>query len=63
MNKKIKMIRPMRPSYIIVVGEKEENQNTVTVRNRDNRQVELKLSEAVDTMLKEIRQRLPSQTL
>ncbi len=63
MNKKIKMIRPMRPSYIIVVGEKEESQNTVTVRNRDNRQVELKLSEAVDTMLKEIRHRLPSQTL
>lgn len=53
-NKKIKTIRPMRPSYIIVVGEKEENSGTVSVRNRANGQNVMKLSEFTDSMRNEI---------
>ncbi len=54
MNKKIKTIRPMRPSYVIVVGEKEEKSGTVSVRNRDSKQSVLKLSDFVDSVRNEI---------
>ncbi len=54
MNKKIKTIRPMRPSYVIVVGENEETSNTVSVRNRNNKQSILKLSDFIDSLRNEI---------
>lgn len=53
-NKKIKTVRPMRPSYIIVVGEKEENSNTVSVRNRKNAQRTMKVSEFIDSLRNEV---------
>lgn len=53
-NKKIKTIRPMRPSYIVVVGEKEEESHTVSVRDRANKQTVMKISEFIDSLRNEI---------
>ena len=57
MNKKIKMIRIMRPSYIMVVGEREQNEGSVSVRNRENSQKVLPLKEAAEIIRKEIMER------
>lgn len=63
MNKKIKTIRPMRPSYIVVVGEKEEDDGTVSVRNRSDKQKVLKLEDFVSQLNMEIRGRSLKQTI
>ncbi len=54
MNRKLKNIRSKRPSYIVVVGEKEESSGTVSVRNRKNRQTVLGLQELAESVRKEI---------
>lgn len=54
MNRKLKNIRPKRPSYVVVVGEKEESTGTISVRNRDNKQTVLELSEFIEALRKEI---------
>ena len=61
MNKKIKMIRGMRPSYIIVVGEREETDNSVSVRNREGIQHSIGLMEFVETMKRETGERSNTQ--
>lgn len=61
MNKKIKMIRGMRPSYIIVVGEREETDNSVSVRNREGIQRSIGLMEFVETMKRETGERSNTQ--
>ena len=63
MNKKIKTIRPRRPSYIIVVGEKEEESGTVSVRNRLDKQKVLKLEDFVIQLNKEIKSRSLKQNI
>ena len=54
-SKKIKLIRPMRPAYIIVVGEKESSSNSVSVRNRNDKTREYGLDEFVSVVLNEIK--------
>lgn len=61
MNKKIKMIRGMRPSYIIVVGEREENNETVSVRNREGIQKSFTLQEFAKIIKEEVSERLTNQ--
>lgn len=63
MNKKIKTIRPRRPSYIVVVGEKEEEAGTVSVRNRSNKQNSLKLEDFIVSLKNEIVGRSIEQTI
>lgn len=63
MNKKIKTIRPRRPSYIIVVGEKEEGDGTVSVRNRANRQTVMKLQDFIAALKAEIGSHSIDQTM
>ena len=55
MNKKIKTIRKMRPSYILVVGEKEQNDGTVSVRNRSDRQSVMPADEFLRKLKDEIK--------
>lgn len=56
-SKKIKMIRPMRPSYIVVVGEKERNEGTVTARNRADKQMVLGIDSFAKDLSEEIENR------
>lgn len=56
-SKKIKLIRPMRPSYIIVVGEKEVENKTISVRNRKDRTKEYKIDDFISIILDEIREK------
>jgi len=63
LNKKLKMIRTMRPSYIIVVGEREENLRSVSVRNRAGDQKSLPLGEFLEQIKKEIKTRSPNQMI
>ncbi len=60
-SKKIKLIRPRRPSYILVIGEKESGSGTVTVRNRKSQQKEMGLDEFIQNIRKEIENRYPAQ--
>jgi len=63
LNKKLKMIRSMRPSYILVVGEREEKENTVSVRNRKGEQKVMPVNEFIGAVLKEINEKNPVQTV
>ncbi len=54
LSKKIKLIRKMRPSYIIVVGEKEQNANTISVRNRKDKMEVFEINKFIDNIKKEI---------
>jgi threonyl-tRNA synthetase len=54
MNKKIKIIRQMRPSYILVVGEREEQGRSVSVRNRKDMTSVVPLDEFREKILKEV---------
>ena len=54
-SKKIKLIRTMRPSYILVVGEKELANNSVSVRNRADKTREYGMDEFMGIMAEEIR--------
>lgn len=60
-SKKIKMIRPMRPAYIAVVGEKELEAGTVAIRNRADKQKVLSLDEFESNIGKEIKERSVKQ--
>ncbi len=60
-NKKIKLIRPRRPSYILVIGEREESSGLVTVRNRKGQQKQMPVDEFVRTIKDEIKNRVPEQ--
>ncbi len=62
-SKKIKMIRDKRPSYIAVLGERESQNGTVTIRNRAGKQSEYPLDELVEKLGHEIRGRRIEQTL
>ncbi|EQD36305.1 threonine--tRNA ligase [mine drainage metagenome] len=63
LNKKLKMVREKRPSYIVVIGERELQSEKITVRNRKNEQKEITIPEFVDAISKEIRQRSPTQSI
>ncbi|MEM3675927.1 MAG: threonine--tRNA ligase, partial [Thermoplasmataceae archaeon] len=63
MNKKIRLIRSKRPSYVIVVGEREEKNRQVSVRNRQEKQTNLPLDEFVSKISEEIKSRSPVQTI
>ena len=63
LNKKLKMIRSKRPSYIVVVGERELESRNITVRNRKNEQKEMTVSEFMDAISMEIRERSPVQAI
>ncbi len=54
-SKKIKLIRPMRVSYIIVVGEKEKISNTVSVRNRKDKTRSYNLQDFISKITMEIK--------
>ncbi len=54
-SKKIKLIRKMRPSYIIVVGEREKNSNTLSVRNRKDKTKEFEIDEFISNIKNEIK--------
>jgi threonyl-tRNA synthetase len=54
-SKKIKLIRSMRPAYIIVAGEKEYNNKSVSVRNRSDKTREYGMEDFISTVLKEIK--------
>ena len=56
-SKKIKLIRTMRPSYILVVGEKELANNTLSVRNRKDKTREYGMDEFMGIMAEEIREK------
>ncbi|MEM0132281.1 aminoacyl--tRNA ligase-related protein [Acidiplasma sp.] len=56
-SKKIKLIRPMRVSYIIVVGEKEKISNTVSVRNRKDKTRSYNLQDFISEINMEIKNR------
>lgn len=60
-SKKIRMIRPMRPAYIAVVGEKELESGSVAIRNRANKQQVFKLDEFTTKIKKEIEDRSVNQ--
>lgn len=60
-NKKIKLIRPSRPSYILVIGEREESSGTVTVRNRKGQQKEMPTDQFIAELREEIEKRVPDQ--
>ncbi len=63
LNKKLKMIRSKRPSYIVVVGERELESGNITVRNRKNEQKEMTVSGFMDAISMEIRERSPVQAI
>ena len=54
-SKKIKLIRSMRPAYIIVAGEKEYNNKSVSVRNRSDKTREYGMDDFISTVLEEIK--------
>ncbi len=54
-SKKIKLIKKMRPSYIIVVGEKELNSNTISARNRKDKTMEFEINEFINNIKDEIK--------
>ena len=54
-SKKIKLIRKMRPPYILVVGEKEQNDGTVSVRNRSDKQSVMTVDEFLRKLKNEVR--------
>ncbi len=63
MNRKIRNIRKQRPSYIVVVGGKESETNTVSVRNREEKQTVYDLEKFIDAISREIDEREIQQTL
>lgn len=63
MNRKIRNVRRLRPSYIVVVGAKEAESNTVSVRNRDEKQSVHELDRFAEALEKEIDERRIQQTL
>ncbi|AKA47850.1 threonyl-tRNA synthetase [uncultured archaeon] len=62
-SKKIKLIRSKRPAYIAVLGEREQEKGTVTIRNRSNRQNQYSLDDLVSKLGEEVRGRSIGQTL
>ncbi|MEG2787405.1 MAG: His/Gly/Thr/Pro-type tRNA ligase C-terminal domain-containing protein, partial [Romboutsia sp.] len=55
---KIREAQLLKIPYMIVVGEKEEAEKTVSVRSRDNGEVESnELNEFIATILKEVQER------
>ncbi|PYB68889.1 threonine--tRNA ligase [Thermoplasma sp. Kam2015] len=60
-SKKIKLIHPYRPSYIVVVGAKEKENESVTARNREGKSKTYGLSEFISVLKKEIEERKVDQ--
>jgi threonyl-tRNA synthetase len=56
-SKKIKMIRDKRPSYIAIVGEKEQQDKSITIRGRNNKQQTLSMEEFLNKIREEIKGR------
>ena len=63
LNKKLKMIREKRPSYILVIGEREAESSSLTVRNRKDRQQTVPMDVFVNKIKKEISDRSIDQYL
>ena len=63
LNKKLKLIRARRPSYVIVLGEREMEAGTITVRNRKDKQKTMPASEFITTISREISSRSTEQSL
>ncbi len=57
LNKKLRLIRRFRAAYICVVGEKEQENNTVTVRSRSDTMKEMRQSEFSEAIAAEIEKR------
>ena len=55
LGKKIRSNKTKKTPYLLVVGEKEEKENTVSINARDNKEQEvLSLSQFTEKILKEI---------
>lgn len=63
LNKKLKLIRARRPSYVVVLGEREMEAGTVTVRNRKSEQSTMKTDDFLSKIKKEIESRSPAQEI
>ncbi len=57
-SKKIRMLHDLRPSYILVVGSKEMEDKSVTVRGKDNKQEVMPFAGFREKIAREIRERL-----
>ena len=56
--KKIRLHRKMRPAYMIIIGEDEQKNNTVSIRKRNGEQKNgISLNEFVDLLSKECKNR------
>lgn len=62
-SKKIKLIRSKRPAYIAVLGDREKENGTITIRNRNNRQNQYSLEDFMLKLRKEVNERSIEQTL
>lgn len=62
-SKKIKLIRGKRPAYVVVIGEREQESGTVTVRNRNDRQNQYSLEEFISLLRTEVNSRSIGQSL
>lgn len=62
-SKKIKLIRSKRPAYIAVLGEREQESGTITIRNRSNRQNQYPLDDFLSKLRSEVKNRELNQTL
>ena len=63
MSKKIKLGRRFRPSYFLILGEREKENSEVSVRNRKDRIQNLKMEEFTKKINEEIRDRSRDQRL
>lgn len=57
LSKKIKMSNSKKPSYYIIIGQKEKENGTVTVRDHSGKNVEMKREHFIEALLKEIKER------
>ena len=62
-SKKIKLGRRFRPSYFLILGEREKENSEVSVRDRKDRIQNLKMEEFTKKINEEIRDRFRDQTL
>ena len=62
-SKKIKLGRRFRPSYFLIVGQREQENGEVSVRNRKDSIQNLKIEEFLEKIVGEIKERLIQQPL
>jgi threonyl-tRNA synthetase len=62
-SKKIKLGRRYRPTYFLILGEKEKEKGEVSVRDRRDRIQNLQMEEFINKISEEIRDKIRDQTL